>query len=105
MIRGPRKGKQMQIRLADGGRAFATRERARAIVEPLAVGHPPQPLLLDLDGVQAASPSFVDELMGQLAARYETVDVTGAIPGISELIERVTARRKLQSRIRLIVEA
>ena len=95
----------MRVKLADKAPAFATRPRARSIVQPLPPRRGVEPFVLDLSGVQAASPSFLDELFGQLADKYGTVTISGARPELHPLIDRVIARRGLESRFRVTAEA
>lgn len=95
----------MHVRLADKGSTFATRPRARSIVRPLPARHGAEPIVLDLAGVQAASPSFLDELFGQLAHKYATVIISGSRPELVPLIDRVILRRSLESRFRVTAEA
>jgi hypothetical protein len=54
------------------GQAFSTRARAeqiRAEIEQLAAGA--RDVLIDFEGVRSVSYSFVDELIGVFASRYE----------------------------------
>lgn len=95
----------MHVRLADAGAAFATRPRARSIVRPLPARRGAGPVVLDLAGVQAASPSFLDELFGQLSKKYPKVTISGARPELHPLIDRVIARRSLGTRFRMTAEA
>ena len=95
----------MQVRLADQGLAFATRPRARSIVQALPPRRGATPFALDLAGVQAASPSFVDELFAELAEKYVEVNISGARPDMHPLIDRLIARRGLESRFKVTAEA
>lgn len=95
----------MHLKLADEGMAFATRPRAQSIVQRLALERGGDPFVLDLGGVEAASPSFLDELFGQLSVRYRTVTISGASQYLLPLVDRVIARRGLASRFRVTAEA
>lgn len=95
----------MHVRLADEGAAFATRPRARSIVQALPARRALGPFALDLTGVEAASPSFLDELFGRLAEKYGTVTISGSRPELLPLIDRVIARRGLEARFRVTAEA
>lgn len=95
----------MHVRLADDGSTFATRPRAQSIVQRLSPSLGIKPLGLDLTGVESASPSFLDELFGQLSARYGAVTVSGARPELLAKIDRVIARRGLESRFKVTAEA
>ncbi len=95
----------MQFRLAEHGPAFATRPRARSIVRALPPRYGVGPFALDFTGVQAASPSFVDELFAELAGKYGEVTISGVRPDMHPLIDRLIARRGLESRFRAAAEA
>ena len=95
----------MHLSLAKEGLAFATRPRARSIVQSLPPRRGAEPFALDLAGVQAASPSFLDELFGRLSEKYGAVNVSGAKPDLHPLIDRVIARRGLESRFKVTAEA
>ncbi len=93
------------MRLANEGVAFATRPRARSIVKRLAGEGDADRIELDLNGVEAASPGFLDELFARLAENYTTVTISGAQPALHPLIDRVIARRGLESRFKVTAEA
>ena len=95
----------MQVRLGDEGSSFATRPRAQSIVQGLGPSSSVDALALDLTGVEAASPSFLDELFGRLSEKYGAVNVSGAKPDLHPLIDRVIARRGLESRFKVTAEA
>ena len=95
----------MHLNLGDEGATFATRPRAQAIVARLEQPTGERSLALNLDGVMAASPGFLDEFFGLLAEKYDTVDLSGGRTDLYPLIGRVIARRGLESRFRLTAEA
>ena len=95
----------MHLSLGNDGISFATRPRAQAIVRRLGPDQGTGRFVLDLEGVQAASPSFLDEFFGLLSEKYATVDISGTSPYLAPLIGRVIARRGLGSRFRLTAEA
>ena len=96
----------MQARLADEGSILRDtppspidRSRARAVVWRV------DALMLDLTGIEAASPSFLDELFGRLSEKYGAVNISGARSDLHPLIDRVIARRGLESRFKVTAEA
>lgn len=95
----------MHLKLAQEGVVFATRPRAQSIVEQLRPESAVDLFVVDLHGVEAASPAFLDELLGQLSERYRKVDISGASPYLVPLLDRVIARRGLESRFRVTAEA
>lgn len=95
----------MHLKLGDEGMAFATRPRARAIVSSLSPRSSVDALAVDFTDVQAASPSFLDELFGWLAQQYASVTISGASADLQPLVDRVIARRGLESRFRVTAEA
>ena len=95
----------MQFRLAEHGPAFATRPRAKSIVGALPPAYEVEPFPLDFTDVQAASPSFVDELFAELAGKYGEVTISGVRPDMHPLIDRLIVRRGLESRFRVTAEA
>ena len=95
----------MRVRLADQGLAFATRPRARSIVIELPPRQDAEGFALDFAEVQGASPSFLDELFARLDEKYGAVTISGARPELHPLIDRVIARRGLQSRFKVTAEA
>ena len=95
----------MHLKLADEGVTFATRPRAQSIVQRLGLQRGVEPFVLDLGGVEAASPSFLDEFFGQLSQKYRTVTISGMRADLLPLIDRVIARRGLQSRFKVAAKA
>lgn len=95
----------MHLRLAEDGSTFATRPRAQSIVRRLGPLRGTEPLVLDFDRVEAASPAFLDESFGLLAEADSTVSVVGARSDLHPLMDRVIARRGLQSRFKVAAEA
>lgn len=68
----PRSSASPRYVLGRHGHAFSTRARAeqiRAEIEQLAAGG--RNILIDFEGVRSVSYSFVDELIGVFASRYE----------------------------------
>lgn len=68
----PRSSASPRYVLGHHGQAFSTRARAeqiRAEIEQLAAGG--RDVLIDFEGVRSVSHSFVDELIGVFASRYE----------------------------------
>lgn len=68
----PRSSASPRYVLGRHGQAFSTRARAeqiRAEIEQLAAGG--RDVLIDFEGVRSVSYSFVDELIGVFATRYE----------------------------------
>lgn len=69
----PRSSASPRYVLGRHGRAFSTRARAeeiRAEIERFADGG--RDVLIDFEGVRSVSYSFVDELIGVFASRYQT---------------------------------
>ena len=62
----------MEVRVSEWGTFLATRDKGRELREEverrLRELAPGEALILDFDGVHAATPSFVDELVGKLIA-------------------------------------
>ena len=85
------------VRLAAHGVTFATRQRAAVLVADMPVA---DEITLDFDGVKAASPSFVDGLIGALSEQAVRVEITGLAPELESLVMRIVERRGLSSRFR-----
>lgn len=95
----------MDIALSLYGRTFATRERAREVLNiadplPWAADAP----CLDLSGVMA-SPSFMAELLNQLAVRHLSIVVIGGSDYLQDLTNSLVERLGLSGRVRIGDEA
>ena len=89
-------------RISKHGTSFATRQRARELVGELRGGSSVE---LDFSGVAAASPSFIDELIGQALQEFETVTVECLSDSLTDLFERLIDRRPARARIRILAVA
>ena len=87
------------LNLATSGVTFATRERATAIATEVGSG---DTLELSFDGVRVASPSFVDELIGRLAATHKQAVITGLTPSLVDIVDGVIERRRLKTRFKVM---
>jgi hypothetical protein len=92
----------MQIRLAEHGLVFSTRNRGERLRESLVERIDDLwtvTLTFDFEEVISASYSFVDELIGELAERMapNAPDVVNAPPTIVGTIERSLRNRGLDS--------
>jgi hypothetical protein len=90
----------MQLRLADHGLVFSTRDRGGRVRDGLLrkIGDlRTTTLIFDFDEVISASYSFVDELIGEMAERMapNAPEVTGASPKILRTIEKSLRNRGL----------
>lgn len=93
---------KLNIALSLYGQTFATRERARELLETidqsaLADEEP----CVDLTGV-VASPSFMAEFLNQLAVRHVSIAVTGGSDYLQNLTENLVERLGLSGRVRMI---
>jgi hypothetical protein len=88
------------VNMADFGISFATRPRAVEIAQSLGRG---RDLTINWEGVSAASPSFVDEFLGALAARFDgRVAFEGLEPQLQSIFERQIAKREIGDRFLLL---
>ena len=78
------------LTLSSYGVTFATRERALTIVGGLPDANE---VAVDFTSTKAASPGFVDGLLGALAARATRVTVSCPDPALASLVGRIIARR------------
>jgi hypothetical protein len=88
----PRSSASPRYVLGRHGQAFSTRARAeqiRAEIEQLAAGG--RDVLIDFEGVRSVSYSFVDELIGVFATRYEANNdsLRPVVIGLSAQAQRV----------------
>ncbi len=99
--------------LKEFGHAFATREKARMVfshLEKMLQGQPTQ-LIVDWTGVNAASPSFIDELIGLLWSNEtkgltpEDITFTSAKPYTTELINKMLHQRNCRLQYAISIEA
>jgi hypothetical protein len=91
------------IELKRFGTLLLTREKGRSVSEALPTGR--NALHLDLGGVEAASPSFLDELARALFEKgIRSIVVTGATDHIVENLERVSNQPSRAGVPRAIVE-
>ena len=90
----------MEIVLSRFGTTFATRERARELVAQAlgenALGEP----VVDLNGI-SASPSFMAELLQQLALKFVSVGLVGGSDYLRTLTESLIGRLGLRGRVTL----
>ena len=90
----------MTVRMAEFGVSFATRERAREIAGLIGSG---RDVTIDFTDVGAASPSFVDELVGALAECFSgVVEFCSLSPALSALIDRQIAKREVGDRFHVL---
>lgn len=91
----------MNITLSLHGQTFATRERARqllTVVDPSpSVDEEP---CIDLSGV-LASPSFMAELLNQLAVGHLSIAFTGGSDYLQDLTSSLVERLGLSGRVRI----
>ncbi|MXY78487.1 MAG: DUF4325 domain-containing protein [Chloroflexi bacterium] len=92
----------MSIRLSTYGRSFATRERAQDILARIDSDDITE---IDLSGVRAASPSFLDEFFGGLVEQTSSASLVNVNETLQPLVERVLARRNLERTFRLLAPA
>lgn len=91
-----------EVRLAEYGLTFATRQRA----DEIAAGVPAAAAIaLDFEGVLASTSGFLDGLIGALAERDADVGLTGMTPPIEQIAARIVERRGLGSRFRFLSAA
>ena len=83
-----------EVRMSAHGLAFATRQKAAAIVGSIPAA---EAVTLDFEGVQIAGPSFLDGLIGALSERDAEVAMTGLAPQLEEYAARIVERRGLGS--------
>ena len=91
----------MVFRLADHGLVLLTRVRGEAIRDELLAGLTPgETVIIDFDEVRSASYSFLDEFVGELAARLEPSPELINVPQkISETIAESLRNRRLDQSI------
>ncbi len=85
----------VRFELREFGSSFATRGRGEALREELLtrVGDA-RLVVVDLAGVDQMSYSFADELLGKLsAAEGLSLNIEGASPNVSRIIENAVRRR------------
>ena len=82
------------VDLGAHGRAFGTRARAREVAEVAFDGQrdSPREMVLDLNTVGLASPSFLDEFIGAMAAAWPTAALV--VRGPHRLVESAVALGK-----------
>ena len=97
----------MVFRLADHGLVLLTRVRGEAIRDELLGGLTPgETVVIDFDEVRNASYSFLDEFVGELAARLEPNPELINVPQkISETIAESLRNRGLDQSIAVSLEA
>ena len=89
----------MRLVLADYGRMFATRERAREILSPLVWDQ--SPCELDFDGV-TLSPSFAAELIVGLARSCALVLIEGASEHSAYLVQSLVEKFGMTDKFRIV---
>ncbi len=75
----------IRVPLKDEDVLLLTRERGRKV----GLGLPNGPVLLDFEGVEVASPSFLDELLRVADGRALEVEITNANRGILANLRRL----------------
>ena len=102
--------------LSEFGRAFATREKGKAVFESFQGMLDGQPAgqteaIVDWRGVKAASPSFIDEFVGLVCSDEgnsllsEGIIFTGSKPYTTELIDTILRRRGCELKYAPTLEA
>jgi hypothetical protein len=92
----------MEIKLADYGRVFATRERARKIVDDaMAADANGESICIDLSGVSSASPSFMAELLTRAMVVSMSASIIGASEHLRWLSSSLIQQLGLVGRVRL----
>lgn len=87
----PRNGMYL---LADHGRFFATRAAAAHIRGLIEAATPTGPIVVRLDGVEAITGAFADELLGELFVRHgPRLQVIGGNPDVAETAATALQRR------------
>ena len=84
-----------EVRLAEYGVVFATRQRAEEIIAAIP---PADTIEIIFDGVLASTSGFLDELLGALAERSTEVGLSGMTLDLEKLTARIVARRGIGSR-------
>jgi hypothetical protein len=97
----------MEFRLADHGLILLTRVRGEVIRDELLAGLASgETVVIDFDQVRDASYSFLDEFVGELAARLDPSPELINVPQkISETIAESLRNRGLDSSIAVSLEA
>ena len=99
--------------LANVSRSFATRTRGEEVAKlvlDFAAKAEPGGVVVDWDGVSAASPSFVDEFVngiqraGHAKSRSSRISFTSDNPGIIDLVDAILRRRESSIRFTSINE-
>ena len=88
----------MTLKLSSHGTSFATRGRARELMQNVAEGGPE--VHVDLAGA-VASPSFLAELLGMLAQQFDSVVVTGASDHLADVVKHLARQLDLERQVRL----
>ncbi len=87
------------IPLRSFGTSFASRERAREVAAALSSAST-SPVTLDLSGA-LLSPSFLSEILLQLAARFGSVTLTGCDQHTRGMITRIVPYLGLDNKVQL----
>ena len=80
------------------GLTFGTRQRAAAIAPSIPHGPDAE---IDFKGVLAATPGFLDALIGELSRRETAFRITGLAPMLKHYADRIIVRRGLESQFSL----
>lgn len=91
----------MRVSLAQHGRSFATRARARELL----TARSETITEVDLGDLRAISPSFLDEFFGGLAEQASDVVLLNVSEEVYPRVERVISRRNLKGTLRLLAPA
>ena len=93
--------------LAELSRSFATRMKGKEVaglVGNVIAKNNPGTIMVDWNGVSAASPSFIDEFVGGIREAVQTescrssVVFTGNDPGVMTLVDTILRRREFPVR-------
>ncbi len=97
----------MEFRLADHGLVLLTRVRGEAIRDELLAGLAPgETVVIDFGEVRDASYSFLDEFVGELAARLDpSLELVNVPQKVSETIAESLRNRGLDQSIAVSLEA
>ena len=88
--------------LSNYGVTFATRQRARDVLRDLKRMETAE---IDFRGVRAASPSFIDELLGGIAERSDKAILANVPEDVEPLVQKIVERRRLKTRFRIATTA
>lgn len=86
----------MTIVLSRYGRSFATRSRARELVNQVAESSGVR-IIVSCEGV-FASPSFLAEFLSLLCERFGQVELRGADESLAHVIKRLITQLQLEGR-------